>query len=255
MPLLKCGNLVERIWYFDRRSYGADGGPVGGSPQGLIDTGVGGVHRQGGTEILAAVGTPVVDVPVTMQRQIPTVLRVRPLRASGSVPRQNVGHFSYATVTGEVNCGGSAVAVLQSRAVLCSTVDTILRQLEGDFWVDSAPEVDSHPALLSLWPRTSSTTVACILLVLLVFMDFGCVPDDCRQVGMHTVRSVHNRCFGCTVSLGILDNISMSPLYFADVFSVGTLRQVFFWEPSTTKSSSLSRARGVAGSPGVWTPR
>ena len=32
-----------------------------------------------------------------------------------------------------------------------------------------------------------------------------CVHDDCQQVGMHTVRSVHNRCFDLTVSLGILD--------------------------------------------------
>ena len=44
-----------------------------------------------------------------------------------------------------------------------------------------------------------------------------------------------------------LDNISMSPLYFAVFSAVGTLRQVIFWEPSTTKSSSLSRARGWRG--------
>ena len=46
----------------------------------------------------------------------------------------------------------------------------------------------------------------------------------------------------------------ISPLYFAEFSTVGTLRQVIFWEPSTTKSSSLSRARGVAGSPGVRLP-
>ena len=37
-------------------------------------------------------------------------------------------------------------------------------------WVDSAPEVDSRPALLPQVARTSSTTaVACSILVLLVF--------------------------------------------------------------------------------------
>ena len=43
----------------------------------------------------------------------------------------------------------------------------------------------------------------------------------------------------------------MSPLYFAVFSAVGALRQVIFWEPSATKSSSLSRAwggGGVAGS-------
>ena len=47
---------------------------------------------QGGTQVLAAVGILVGDVPVTLQRQIPAVLRV--LRASGPVPRQNGGHSS-----------------------------------------------------------------------------------------------------------------------------------------------------------------
>ena len=46
----------------------------------------------------------------------------------------------------------------------------------------------------------------------------------------------------------------MSPLYFADFSTVGTLRQVIFLVPSTTKSSSLSMARGVVGSPGVRLP-
>ena len=62
-----------------------------------------------------------VDVPVTLQRQIPAVLRV--LRAFGSVLRQNGGHSSYATVTEAENCGDSAVAV-RGRAMLGSTVDT-----------------------------------------------------------------------------------------------------------------------------------
>ena len=63
-----------------------------------------------------------VDVPVTVQRQFPAVLRV--LRASGSVPQQNGGHSSHTSVTVTENCGGSAVAVPWGRATLGSTVDT-----------------------------------------------------------------------------------------------------------------------------------
>ena len=59
-----------------------------------------------------------------------------------------------------------------------STVDTYSASARVTFgripgflreWVDSALEVDSRPALLSSWPRTSSTTaVACFQRVLLV---------------------------------------------------------------------------------------
>ena len=38
-----------------------------------------------------------------------------------------------------------------------------------------------------------------------------------------------------------LDFVSMSPMDFAVFSAVGALRQVILWEPSTTKSSSLSR--------------
>ena len=85
---------------------------------------------QGGKHILAVVGTLVGDVPVTLQRQIPAVLRV--LRASGPVPRKNGGHSSYATVTVAENCGGSAVAGPWSR-MLCSTVETHSASAR-DFW-------------------------------------------------------------------------------------------------------------------------
>ena len=60
-----------------------------------------------------------VDVPVIIQ------LPALRLGASGSVPRQSVGHSSYGAVTGAQNCGGSAVAVLLGRrAMLGSTVVT-----------------------------------------------------------------------------------------------------------------------------------
>ena len=45
------------------------------------------------------------------------------LRASGPVPRQNVGPSSCASVTVAENCGVSAVA--WGRAMLCSTVATL----------------------------------------------------------------------------------------------------------------------------------
>ena len=45
------------------------------------------------------------------------------------------------------------------------------------------------------------------------------------------------------------------PLVLCSIFSSRHVAPGDFLEPSTTKSSSLSRAREVAGSPGVWTPR
>ena len=47
----------------------------------------------------------------------------------------------------------------------------------------------------------------------------------------------------------------MSPLYLADFLSCRQTPLVEFLEPSTTKRSSSSRAREVAGSLGVSTPR
>ena len=45
------------------------------------------------------------------------------------------------------------------------------------------------------------------------------------------------------------------PLVSADILSCPKVARVEFLEPSTMKGSSSSRARGVAGSPGVSTPR
>ena len=117
-------------------------------------------------------------------------------------------------------------------------------------WVDSAPEVDSRPALLSSQPRTSSTSaVACFLLVLLVLTHLALCS---RRLLSHRMvdASAPKQFF-----LENLDNSSVSPLYFAVFSAVGTLRQVIFWEPSTTKISSLSRAWRGAGSLGVPPPR
>ena len=140
---------------------------VGTSTAQLTSSRRGSPPGQDVVEILAVVGALVVDVPVTMQRQIPASSSSSCLRSSSSTEWWK---FQFATVTVAENCGGSAVAVPGSR-MLCSTVDTYSAsaretfgrisgfQREGEH---SAPEVDSRPALLSSWPRTSSTTaVAC----------------------------------------------------------------------------------------------
>ena len=96
---------------------------------------------------LAAVGTPVVDVPVITQPAFSQSVLV-----PGSVPRQSVGHSSYATVIGAQNCGGSAVAVLLGvaqclfRQMICISSRVASGRNPGFLreGVDSAPEVDSR---------------------------------------------------------------------------------------------------------------
>ena len=186
-----------------------------------------------------------------MQRQIPAVLRV--LRASGPVPRQNGGHSSYATVTVAENCGGSAVAVpvsrnalFDSRYIFCVSEGRISGFLRE--WVDSAPEVDSRPALHSSWPRTSSTTaVACFIRVLLVL----------THLALCSGRLLSHRMEKCAQSMlrppssffiENLDIISISPLYFAVFSAVGTLRWVIFRSPRRRR---VLRCRGL----GRWRGR
>ena len=82
-----------------------------------------------------------------------------------------------------------------------------------------------------------------------------------RAVFPSVVHSWHGEV--CTVDaspseqvlLGNLDNISVSPLHIADIFSSRHVAPVDFWEPSTTKRSSLSRARGGGGVAGSLDPR
>ena len=82
------------------------------------------------------------------------------------------------------------------------------------------------------------------------FRTSRCVPDDCRQVGLHTLKSVHSRCFDFGVSLGILDIVSISPLYSAVFTAGGTLRQVIFWTLDDEEFFVVegSGRGGVAGS-------
>ena len=101
--------------------------------------------------------------------------------------------------------------------------------LEG---VDSAPELDSRPA------GTSSTTaVACSLLVLLVLTHFALCSHDCRQSAV--------RCFRWSrIALGNLYIIfNVSPVFFS-IFHVRNFARVDFLEPSSTHRCECSRAGG-----------
>ena len=181
--------------------------------------------------------------PVTMQRQCPASSSSSCLRP---VPRQNGGHSSFATVTVAENwrfrsCRSwVAHALFDSGYILC-VISRSSRMAFGRIpvflrhWVDSTPEVDSRPALLSSWPRTSSITAV-----------VRCVPD----VALCTADAWAAEQF----FLENLDIISMSPLCFCSIFSCPQTPLGNFLEPSTTKRSSLSRVRRVAGSPGVRLP-
>ena len=78
--------------------------------------------------------------------------------------------------------------------------------------------VASLPVLMPKmkWPRSSSTfAVACFCWNCWYFCTSRCAPDVCRHDVMHTVRSVHSRCFSFPrAALGNLYIISTSPLYF-----------------------------------------
>ena len=97
----------------------------------------------------------------------------------------------------------------RGRAILGSTVDSCSASVRG--WLCGRisqflreggtpdPEVDS-----CFSPCNMAEEEVAALVVngsgmhstgLLVSMHLGCVPDDCRQVGVHTVRSVLYRCF------------------------------------------------------------
>ena len=119
------------------------------------------------------------------------------------------------------------------RAMLWSTVDTYSASARATFgripgflreWVDSALEVDSRPALLSSWPRTSSTTaVACFLLVLLVMTHLALCS---RRLLSHRMEKCAQSMLRPPSSFFIenLDNISFSPLYFTVLSAVRRLR-------------------------------
>ena len=94
------------------------------------------------------------------------------------------------------------------------------------------------------WPRSSSTpAVACFLLVLLVLMHLVLCS---RRLPSSRMEKCAQFLLRPTIFLGNLYIISTNTL-FCCIFSCAQSPPVIFWEPSTTKSSSLSRARGWRG--------
>ena len=86
------------------------------------------------------------------------------------------------------------------------------------------------------------------------FCTSRCVPDVCRHVGMHTLRSVHSRCFGSSIFTRIFGHYFYEPLVLC---RVSLSRHVALVDFFGTPRRRVLRCRGlgVAGSPGVWTPR
>ena len=136
------------------------------------------------------------------------------------------------------------------RAMLGSTMDTCYASSRVAFGriydflhegVDSAPELDSRPALLPPVAGTSSTTaVACSILVLLVLTHLALCSHDCRQSG-----EKYSRCFGCSRdALGNLNIISPSLLYLSACSAFEFLRESIFWRPRALTPVS---ARGLEG--------
>ena len=87
--------------------------------------------------------------------------------------------------------GGTCLAVIVLCGGMLQGAVVTLCIIQGGFgriydflleWVDSAPELDSRPALLPLVAGTSSTTaVACSILVLLVLTHRALCSHDCWQ--------------------------------------------------------------------------
>ena len=98
--------------------------------------------------------------------------------------------------------------------MLCSTVDTYSASARAIFgiipgfqceWVDSAPEVDSRPALLSSWPRAVACFQWSCCAPRAVFPTFGLSQNgEVCTVDASTAEQFF---------LGNLDNISLSSLY------------------------------------------
>ena len=120
-------------------------------------------------------------------------------------------------------------------------------------WVDSAPEVDSRPPLLSSWPRTSSTTAV-------PFFFTGFAGDGAPRAVFPTFALSQNGEV-CTVDASAAEQFFprkpglffFEPLVFCNMFSCPKAPLGDFLEPSTTKSSSSSRAWG-GGDAGSQTP-
>ena len=188
---------------------------------------------QGGIQVLGAL---VGHVSVIMQRRFQQfveffVLSVQFLDRMVDIPaacRSLVRIVHTVQQTVEISqvqfYGGYMLCIIQGG--LWKNFDDFLH--EG---VDSAPELDPRPA------GTSSTTaVACSLLVLLVLMHLALCSHDCRQLMLRLLTS-------CT--LKSVHDFLRAPVFFS-MFNVRNFARVDFLEPSSTHRCECSRAAGGA---------
>ena len=132
-------------------------------------------------------------------------------------------------------------------AALCSTADTFSGSARETFgiisgfstkWVHSAPEVNCRPALLSSCVEVATQAVAYFILVLLVLMHLALCS---RRIAFTQNGEV------CTVlAAAELFCLKIWTLFLRipclQYLQLCAVSATDFWEPSTTKSSSLSRA-------------
>ena len=122
--------------------------------------------------------------------------------------------------------------------------------------VDSDPEVNSRrfspcSHAEDEVPRSSSTTsVACFLAGFAGFLHPALCSRCCRHDGMHTVRSVHCRCFSYLSCTWKSVHYFYDPCVFSAFFCSRNFALVDFLGPSSIHSVKCLRAggAGVAGS-------
>ena len=104
------------------------------------------------------------------------------------------------------------------------------------------------------WPRSSSTTsVACFLAGIAGFLHLALFSRRCRHDGMHTVRSVHSRCFSYLRLHLEICTLFLRPLCIFSIFPQSKFCASRIFGPSSTHSCECSRAGG-AGVPGSLLP-
>ena len=160
--------------------------------------------------------------------------------------------------------GGSAVAVgsrnalFDSGYIFCVSTRATFGRISGFLVVRSIRLLRSILVLLF----SMSDVAALVVDHSSGLFSTGLAGDDAPRAVFPTFGLSQNGEV-CTVDASaaeqfFLENLDIflrAPCIFAVFFAVGALRQLIFWEPSTTKSSSLSRALGGGGVAGSQTPR
>ena len=222
---------------------------------------------QGGISIL---GQDLVDAPGTVQPLFQFIDRVVEIRgcgcpdsyaqcklcSSGECGVNCSDKFQQFLIACERPCDPAAKTFLGARCSVRQWIHILRQQgrLLEEFlgflreWVHSAPKVKSRPA-----PLSSGVEVATLVVdhgSSLIYTGFAAI--DAPRAVFPTIAFTQNgavcteHASGRLFFLENLDIISTNPL-FCSIFSCAQSPLVIFWEPSTTKSSSLSRARGWRG--------